>query len=47
MSEKGVPEVKVHDHEHDLNAARKVIKGIIQKMISNIGFTFTTLIIIM
>ena len=31
MSEKGVPEVKVQDHEHDPNVARKVIKGIIQK----------------
>ena len=44
MSDKGVPEVKVQDHEHDPNVARKVIKGIIQKMISNIAFTFTTLI---
>ena len=44
MSEKGVPEVRVQDHEHFPNAARKVIKGIIQKMFSNIGFTFTTLI---
>ena len=29
MSDKGVPEVKVQDHEQDPNVARKVIKGII------------------